>query len=175
MGFLGCVWLSKFCFALSTGLQSRIAHRWKGIKRNQWIVELWTFFCALFQKAEVKRKVSISILKTHHVEMLCRYLSQHAVFLLQCIGFHIQVFQTDFKPMCFLLKSHQQWLHVPLFLCCDSCCCSGPDLDTHVALCPQTSISSENYLSPHPSGRGLPDSIDVDNAALGLIECCWML
>lgn len=54
--FLGCVWLSKFCFALSTGLQSKIAHRWKGIKRNQWIPELWILSCAHFQKAEVKKR-----------------------------------------------------------------------------------------------------------------------
>jgi len=37
--------------------------------------ELWNFSCSHFQKAEVKRKVSTSTLKTHHVEMLCRYLS----------------------------------------------------------------------------------------------------
>lgn len=104
----------------------------KGINES-WNCE----FSFVLASRKQKWKVSISILKTHHMEMLCRYLSNTLFFYFNASDSSHKSSKLTSKPTFFLLKSRQQWFHVPLVLCCDSCCCSGPDLDTHCTVLKQ--------------------------------------
>lgn len=121
------------------------------MKKGQRIQELWISFCDRFQKTEVKSNDLISIFKPLTRKCYAGFFINTLIFYSgsSCKSSKLTLcFPAQISPAMFSCPSRSLlWL----------CCWFGPDLDTHVALCPQTNISRLHLC------ERLPESTDVNS------------